>query len=44
MQLYVRLIAEGVETQEQLDFLLENGCENIQGYYFSEPVDTQTME
>ena len=38
------LIAEGVETKEQLAFLLENGCENIQGYYFSRPVDVVSMQ
>ena len=38
------IIAEGVETKEQLEFLLEHGCHNIQGYYFSKPVDEQTME
>ncbi|MCX6052498.1 MAG: EAL domain-containing protein [Campylobacterales bacterium] len=31
-------IAEGVETKEQLDFLLEEGCHNIQGYYYSKPL------
>ena len=38
------VIAEGVETKEQLDFLLENGCENIQGYYFSRPLSTEDTE
>ncbi|MFA6197173.1 MAG: EAL domain-containing protein [Sulfurimonas sp.] len=31
-------IAEGVETKEQLDFLLEEGCHDIQGYYYSKPL------
>ena len=31
-------IAEGVETKEQLDFLIEEGCYNIQGYYYSKPL------
>lgn len=31
------VIAEGVETQEQKDFLLRNGCRYIQGYYYSKP-------
>ncbi len=31
------LIAEGVETREQLDYLLRRGCQNIQGFLFSRP-------
>jgi EAL domain-containing protein (putative c-di-GMP-specific phosphodiesterase class I) len=34
----VRVIAEGVETEDQLKFLTEYKCDEIQGYYFSEPV------
>jgi diguanylate cyclase (GGDEF)-like protein/PAS domain S-box-containing protein len=33
-----RVIAEGVETAEQLGFLRSLGCQEIQGYYFSPPV------
>ena len=29
------LVAEGVETEQQLDFLKQNGCATIQGYYYS---------
>jgi EAL domain-containing protein (putative c-di-GMP-specific phosphodiesterase class I) len=32
------VIAEGVETQKQVDFLRLIGCEYVQGYFFSEPV------
>jgi EAL domain-containing protein (putative c-di-GMP-specific phosphodiesterase class I) len=32
------IIAEGVETQEQRDWLVEHGCRYLQGYYFSEAV------
>jgi len=31
-------VAEGVETVEQLDFLMEKGCDVFQGFYFSEPL------
>lgn len=36
--LQLEVIAEGVETQEQLDFLKNCGCGQAQGYYFSQPV------
>lgn len=38
--LHLDIIAEGVETKEQLDFLLSEGCEYIQGYYFSKPLSS----
>ncbi|MBT9538941.1 EAL domain-containing protein [Thiobacillus sp.] len=31
-------IAEGVETEGQLDFLREQGCDEVQGYYYSKPL------
>ena len=31
------VVAEGVDTSEQLDFLRANGCDEIQGYVFSRP-------
>jgi diguanylate cyclase (GGDEF)-like protein/PAS domain S-box-containing protein len=37
------LIAEGVETPKQKDFLINNGCINMQGYYFSHPVSSTEM-
>ena len=37
-------IAEGVETPEQLKFLQENGCHNIQGYYFSKPLPVEQIK
>lgn len=36
--LKMTVIAEGVETLEQADFLRENNCNIIQGYYFSKPL------
>ncbi len=32
------VIAEGVETQQQLDFLREHGCDEIQGFWLSQPL------
>ena len=32
------VLAEGVETQAQRDFLLANGCHQAQGYWFSKPL------
>ena len=31
-------IAEGVETREQADFLIKNGCDSVQGYFYSHPL------
>lgn len=36
--LNLQVIAEGVETQAQLDFCREHGCDGIQGFYFSQPL------
>ncbi len=38
------LIAEGVETSEQRDFMIEHGCINIQGYYYSHPVPAKEIK
>jgi EAL domain-containing protein (putative c-di-GMP-specific phosphodiesterase class I) len=34
----LKTIAEGVETQTQADFLVRNGCDELQGFLFSKPV------
>ncbi|MCR4588231.1 MAG: EAL domain-containing protein [Lachnospiraceae bacterium] len=38
------VIAEGVETKEQVDFLTEMGCDMFQGYYFAKPVSLRDFE
>jgi diguanylate cyclase (GGDEF)-like protein/PAS domain S-box-containing protein len=38
------VIAEGVETREQLEILQRNGCPNYQGHYFSKPVPLKDFE
>jgi diguanylate cyclase (GGDEF)-like protein/PAS domain S-box-containing protein len=37
-RLKLEVVAEGVETIEQLEFLKGHGCERVQGYYFSKPL------
>jgi diguanylate cyclase (GGDEF)-like protein/PAS domain S-box-containing protein len=41
--LHLRVIAEGVETPEDLAFLKENDCDEAQGYYFSRPVPAKNF-
>lgn len=36
--LNIKVVAEGVETSQQLQFLTEQGCDMVQGYYFSQPL------
>ncbi len=43
-KLNLRVIAEGVETEDQLAFLRENNCDEIQGYLFSRPITGPAME
>ena len=42
--LKLNIIAEGVETKEQKEFIVQNGCDNIQGYYYSRAVDKEQFE
>ncbi|WP_419769574.1 MAG: putative bifunctional diguanylate cyclase/phosphodiesterase [Candidatus Marinarcus sp.] len=42
--LKMELIAEGVETQKQREFLLNQKCQQMQGYYFGKPVSASEME
>lgn len=43
-KLNLSVIAEGVETAEQLDFLIEEECEYVQGYYFYRPMPRKDIE
>jgi len=40
----MNVVAEGVEHQEQLEFLAANDCDIIQGFYFSKPVPPEELE
>jgi diguanylate cyclase (GGDEF)-like protein len=40
----ISVIAEGVEEETQLDFLLQNRCDEVQGYYFYRPCAAQDVE
>jgi EAL domain-containing protein (putative c-di-GMP-specific phosphodiesterase class I) len=42
-KLGVRVIAEGVENSEQVDFLRKHNCDEIQGYFFSKPVSADQL-
>ncbi len=41
--LQLRVIAEGVETQAQLEYLQKHGCDEIQGYYISRPIPAEAL-
>jgi diguanylate cyclase (GGDEF)-like protein/PAS domain S-box-containing protein len=38
------VIAEGAETQQQFDFLRDNDCDTVQGFYFSAPMSADNFE
>ena len=42
--LNLRVIAEGVETKAQKDFLVKNKCKNIQGYFYAKPLPAKEFE
>ena len=43
-KLDIELIAGGVENKKQFDYLIKGKCDNIQGYFFEEPVPEEMME
>lgn len=40
----LRVVAEGVETREQLNRLRDTGCDYVQGYYFAKPMPVEEFE
>ena len=38
-----KLVAEGVETREQFEYLKTIGCDKVQGYYIGKPVDVHVL-
>lgn len=40
----LKVVAEGVEKAAQLEFLRTNGCDGMQGYYFSPPLPAEALE
>ena len=42
--LHMTVVAEGIETQEQVDFLRTTECDLIQGYFYSKPISAKDFE
>lgn len=43
-ELKIKTVAEGIETKEQVEFLKQIYCDQIQGYYFSKPIPIQEFK
>lgn len=43
-RLGIHTVAEGVETQADIDFLNEMGCDTVQGYYYAKPMPVDSLE
>ncbi len=43
-RLHLGIVAEGIESQTQIEFLHKQGCHTGQGYFFSRPIDTLAFE
>ena len=41
--LHIDVLAEGVETEKQMDFLVKNSCSLAQGYLFSRPLSEEVV-
>jgi predicted signal transduction protein with EAL and GGDEF domain len=42
--LNLEVVAEGAELQEHIDFLKDNGCDSIQGFFYSKPLEAHDFE
>ena len=43
-KLNMKIVAEGIESREQVDFLTDQECDMIQGYYFAKPMPIEEFE
>ena len=42
-RLHIKVVAEGVETKEQVELLKKMDCDIIQGYYYSKPLPSEEL-
>ena len=43
-KLNMKIVAEGIESRDQVDFLAAQECDLIQGYYFAKPMPIEEFE